>query len=431
MDSYVRTLLESWNLEKYVDVFAENEVSRINFHLLTKDAITELIPKIGPRALFLREFQKLQAERSIEVSSALENSIYNSYDLNFTSEMKDSIERLDIVPYDYNNRFKVERKLNGTMSETHDKEDFKKTDVFLLTESSIVEPHSSTDDNTESSSLNLTVDSKTKSLADSSEDNLKQENAAEISDQNSWDFNIKQILSKSNSGKEVLQRLNTQNLTTDYRYKFTRILVEELVKRFGPYPSREVKENLAEAVIKYFPFLKDEDGGYSSWFTRGKNHKQSTGYLEERLRNHRRKYCRERSPETFADEICLPANAKKRRRKIKNSCSDDESIWNDENDDNNNDDDKSENQLQSEKICRSDKNKNSNKLDKKVLKDCDKDSDNEELDELMVVSYHDYCSLKNEFEKLKTKLEEEKQLRQNLEKQIQNSVGVIKKEGIY
>ncbi|XP_023211052.1 uncharacterized protein LOC111613935 [Centruroides sculpturatus] len=88
------------------------------------------------------------------------------------------------------------------------------------------------------------------------------EQTLEIYSEELWNFDIREILKRTNSGREVLQLLNTQNLTNDYRYKFTRILVAELVKRFGPYPSRDVKEKLAASIIKYFPFLQDEDGGY-------------------------------------------------------------------------------------------------------------------------------------------------------------------------
>ncbi|XP_046860958.1 uncharacterized protein LOC124454196 [Xenia sp. Carnegie-2017] len=55
---------------------------------------------------------------------------------------------------------------------------------------------------------------------------------------------------------------------------------------------------MAKAVVEQFPFLKDEEGqGYEAWYTPGKGIHSATGWLEERLRNVRRKSIKHRQTE--------------------------------------------------------------------------------------------------------------------------------------
>lgn len=47
---------------------------------------------------------------------------------------------------------------------------------------------------------------------------------------------------------------------------------------------------MARAVVEEFPILKDDEGhGFEAWYTPGKGIHSATGWLEERLRNVRRR----------------------------------------------------------------------------------------------------------------------------------------------
>ncbi|CAM4659143.1 unnamed protein product [Leuciscus chuanchicus] len=55
-------------------------------------------------------------------------------------------------------------------------------------------------------------------------------------------------------------------------------------------PSAEIKKEMALALTAQFPCLKNNEGhGYESWYTPGRYRHPATGYLEERLRNVRKR----------------------------------------------------------------------------------------------------------------------------------------------
>ncbi|XP_028837523.1 uncharacterized protein LOC114791133 isoform X2 [Denticeps clupeoides] len=81
-----------------------------------------------------------------------------------------------------------------------------------------------------------------------------------------------------------------------------RILVSHLIERFGENPSGATKVTLASSVVEQFPCLKDCQGkGYEAWFSPGRFHRPATGFLEERLRNVRKKIRRGRQKPVSSD----------------------------------------------------------------------------------------------------------------------------------
>ncbi|XP_067280459.1 uncharacterized protein [Pseudorasbora parva] len=69
-----------------------------------------------------------------------------------------------------------------------------------------------------------------------------------------------------------------------------RFLVSYLMERFGENPSAETQKEMALALTAQFPCLKNNEGhGYESWYTPGRYRHPATGYLEERLRNVRKR----------------------------------------------------------------------------------------------------------------------------------------------
>ncbi|KAL0967318.1 hypothetical protein UPYG_G00250720 [Umbra pygmaea] len=104
-------------------------------------------------------------------------------------------------------------------------------------------------------------------------------------------FNIREILNKTADGKSMVSGLEEQNLISiNERRSMVRILVSHLIERFGENPSSGAKAMLASSIVDQFPCLRDCQGtGYDAWFTPGRRHKPATGFLEERLRNVRKR----------------------------------------------------------------------------------------------------------------------------------------------
>ncbi|XP_032366173.1 uncharacterized protein LOC116684900 [Etheostoma spectabile] len=104
-------------------------------------------------------------------------------------------------------------------------------------------------------------------------------------------MNIREILNKTTDGKCMVLGLEEQNhISIKERCSMVRILVSHLIERFGENPSSGAKALLASSIVDQFPCLRDCQGtGYDAWFTPGRSHKPATGFLEERLRNVRKR----------------------------------------------------------------------------------------------------------------------------------------------
>ncbi|XP_062371657.1 uncharacterized protein LOC134059267 isoform X2 [Sardina pilchardus] len=104
-------------------------------------------------------------------------------------------------------------------------------------------------------------------------------------------FNIRDIISKAPNGRSILSGLEENHLISHpERRSMVRILVSHLMERFGENPTSGTKALLASSIVEQFPCLRDCQGsGYDAWFTPGRNHKPATGFLEERLRNVRKR----------------------------------------------------------------------------------------------------------------------------------------------
>ncbi|XDV11873.1 hypothetical protein PO909_000675, partial [Leuciscus waleckii] len=102
---------------------------------------------------------------------------------------------------------------------------------------------------------------------------------------------IRQILEGSTHGSSILSNLEqNHNLCLEDRRKMVRILVSHLMEKFGEYPSPDRKKELALTLVTQFPCLRDSEGsGYEVWYTPGRYRHPATGFLEERLRNIRKR----------------------------------------------------------------------------------------------------------------------------------------------
>ncbi|KAG5285667.1 hypothetical protein AALO_G00006040 [Alosa alosa] len=104
-------------------------------------------------------------------------------------------------------------------------------------------------------------------------------------------FNIREILNKAPNGKHLVASLEENGfISHPERRSMVRILVSNLMECFGENPTSGTKALLASSIMEQFPCLRDSQGsGYDAWFTPGRNHKPATGFLEERLRNVRKR----------------------------------------------------------------------------------------------------------------------------------------------
>ncbi|XP_023189227.1 uncharacterized protein LOC111608572 [Xiphophorus maculatus] len=104
--------------------------------------------------------------------------------------------------------------------------------------------------------------------------------------------NIREILSASPEGRPVVISLDgNQHISICERRCMVRTLVSHLMDQYGENPSSDTKAILASSIVDQFPCLRDSHGtGYDAWFTRGRQHRPATGFLEERLRNVRKRH---------------------------------------------------------------------------------------------------------------------------------------------
>ncbi|XP_055611908.1 uncharacterized protein LOC129758430 [Uranotaenia lowii] len=71
MDEFVSNTLKAWKLQNLIDTFKDQEVDEESFGFLTPELITELIPKIGKRAIFIARYTdfKRQLETGLKLCS--------------------------------------------------------------------------------------------------------------------------------------------------------------------------------------------------------------------------------------------------------------------------------------------------------------------------------------------------------------------------
>ncbi|XP_014873056.1 uncharacterized protein LOC106936514, partial [Poecilia latipinna] len=89
----------------------------------------------------------------------------------------------------------------------------------------------------------------------------------------------------------VISLDGNQHISIRERRCMVRTLVSHLMDQYGENPSSDTKAILASSIVDQFPCLRDSHGtGYDAWFTCGRQHRPATGFLEERLRNVRKRH---------------------------------------------------------------------------------------------------------------------------------------------
>ncbi|XP_051536720.1 uncharacterized protein LOC127430740 [Myxocyprinus asiaticus] len=103
-------------------------------------------------------------------------------------------------------------------------------------------------------------------------------------------LDIRAILMKAPHGPSIVESLESNKITTKQRRAMVRITVSYLIEKYGETPSTETKKAMAMSLVETFPCLRDPEGnGFEAWFSQGRKHRPSTGFLEERLRNIRKR----------------------------------------------------------------------------------------------------------------------------------------------
>ncbi|XP_071852236.1 uncharacterized protein [Apostichopus japonicus] len=145
--------------------------------------------------------------------------------------------------------------------------------------------------------LPTTSTPKRSSLDTTSDDSSLVENSVPLKKSKSyhWEvipaFSVRTILeSHSSEGGDIIKELESGVLSRKRRLKMVQILVAYMIENFGDRPTTDIKVRMARAIIQDFPVLKDEEGqGFEAWYTPGKGLHSASGWLEERLRNVRRR----------------------------------------------------------------------------------------------------------------------------------------------
>lgn len=104
-------------------------------------------------------------------------------------------------------------------------------------------------------------------------------------------FDIRQVIFEGSGGPGLLKSLDQdKHLSLSERRQMVRILVSHLMERFGENPTSNTKKELALALVSAFPCLRSSEvNGYEAWYNPGQYHRPATGFLEERLRNIRKR----------------------------------------------------------------------------------------------------------------------------------------------
>uniref|UniRef100_UPI003AAF1029 uncharacterized protein n=1 Tax=Centroberyx gerrardi TaxID=166262 RepID=UPI003AAF1029 len=122
--------------------------------------------------------------------------------------------------------------------------------------------------------------------------------------------NICEVLMSSLEGREILASLEESSISLKHRRCMVRILVSHLMERVGENPTSETKNKLAASLVEQFPCLKDSQGkGYEAFYSRGRQHCPATGFLEERLRNVRKRVHHENRTSSDKQEACEEATS--------------------------------------------------------------------------------------------------------------------------
>ncbi|RXN19331.1 hypothetical protein ROHU_025785 [Labeo rohita] len=116
-------------------------------------------------------------------------------------------------------------------------------------------------------------------------------------------FDVRTILTNSYEGRLIVESLDKDSFVTiKQRRCMIRILVSYLIEKFGETPSSETKKGLASALVQAFPCLHDKTAsGYDTWYAQCRNNRPATGFIEERLRNIRKRLRRLRRPQGEKD----------------------------------------------------------------------------------------------------------------------------------
>nr|XP_054775350.1 uncharacterized protein LOC129283671 [Lytechinus pictus] len=105
------------------------------------------------------------------------------------------------------------------------------------------------------------------------------------------DFDMADILLKRQNGEKLVKELEEGCLSYMSRKDIVKTLVSHLMTQYGDRPSKDVKVAMAKAIVSQFPMMNNKEGdAHLTWFSpsqvmeNGKK-KDSSGYLEVRLRN--------------------------------------------------------------------------------------------------------------------------------------------------
>ncbi|KAJ8031513.1 46 kDa FK506-binding nuclear protein [Holothuria leucospilota] len=104
-------------------------------------------------------------------------------------------------------------------------------------------------------------------------------------------FSMREALCQTAAGRDMLHSLDVEKVLSHAgRRKLVRMAVTAMVELYGDRPTNDQKDFCARTIVEEFPFLKESGGsGHAAWFSRARDRRGATGYLEERLKNYRKR----------------------------------------------------------------------------------------------------------------------------------------------
>ncbi|XP_035701272.1 uncharacterized protein LOC118433446 isoform X2 [Folsomia candida] len=298
-DAEIQRLLTQLNLGKYCQLFKDNNLTDDSLQHLQKDDLIHVVPVLGDRILIWNGINKLQSDSRVEDDnqSLFTSSLISNREL---------LERGLRLPTDILLSKRAELS-SPSSSITHQQLPSSQT-IFLevIREN---EPLSQNSTASTSDSIELATTS-----GSSFTRPVESSPSAPIHEHRFYNFDIDAVLRKNDAVKHILfQKIPAKKMVVkDDRQTIAAVLVDAIIENLGTCPSKQAMDQMAKDLVGKYPALGDprrKHLGYQMWFMGSSDGSPASGFLEERLKNQRKKISDKKLLSTSAtkcNELDLP-----------------------------------------------------------------------------------------------------------------------------
>ncbi|OXA42106.1 Sterile alpha motif domain-containing protein 3 [Folsomia candida] len=292
MDSAeVKRLLTQLDLNEYIKTFEENNISYDTLLQLDNSHVRELLPRIGDQIKLCAAIDKIKkgdiytgnvpSSESVEkVESLFEGSLISSNEarcrgLQLPPELVKSFKQNPATIQTPQSKFMQVPQIDGTPVQPL---------IYIAGDnlSENVNCH-------EHEVIHYEIIQDTAAAAQPEPDR-----STEVQGKKYYGFNIEEVLLKDFASSKVLTTKLPQKkliISTDRR-AIAAALIDKVISTLGTSPSKVALEQLAKDLVLLFPGLGDprkEGRGYEMWFFHSHHGLGASGFLEDRLKNQRKK----------------------------------------------------------------------------------------------------------------------------------------------